>query len=750
MFGALAVPPNKFPLTVASIMRGTALIGRSPSGLQWSSDGSELFFSWGKADGTQNPEVQSYKIQRDGTGLAEVGERKLVDRIPAGADRSGTFSVYSRGGQIYLFNEATGRERHLSTTVEPRNEPMFLDGGKAIAYVQGDDFYRMDLSSGETDQLTMIRPANSPEAVPELSDSQKVLAAAEGKLFKYTGGGFGGLGGFRRRRRDGGQGARAGVASITIPSGYSVADSTLSPNGKWLALRFYAEGKGGRPTIVPNYVTRSGYTEDIPSYEKVGDRFGSTKMEVVDLGTGAVTELKLPREGGPSRPRWSPDGGRLAVWASATDHKDNWLESFDTSTRKFAQIYDEHNEAWVGGPGGESLGWLPDGKRLYIESEKTGFSQLYTLGPDGSDLKALTSGEFEVSDVRLDKKGSRFTFVSSEGSPFLRHLDAVGLDGGERTKLADLSADEEAAYAIAPDGKTVATVRSYANRPPELYLGSKQITTTPTAEWLSGPWTIPPIVMLPARDGTKVPAHLYLPAHWKRGGPAVVFVHGAGYLQNVYEGWSYYYREYMFHHLLSSMGYVVLDIDYRGSAGYGANWRTAIYRHMGGKDLDDQVDGARWLVQTYGVNERRIGIYGGSYGGFITLMAMFTQPGVFAAGAALRPVSDWANYNDGYTGEILNLPQNDPMAYQQSSPINFVSGLEGSLLICHGMVDTNVHFQDSVRLTEKLIELGKRNWQLAPYPTEDHSFVHPESWTDEYRRILELFERTIGSGRPVQ
>ena len=130
----------------------------------------------------------------------------------------------------------------------------------------------------------------------------------------------------------------------------------------------------------------------------------------------------------------------------------------------------------------------------------------------------------------------------------------------------------------------------------------------------------------------------------------------------------------MFHHLLMSRGYTVLDADYRGSRGYGRDWRTAIYRHMGGKDLDDQIDGARWLVSEHGVDPKRIGVYGGSYGGFITLMAMFTQPDVFAAGAALRPVTDWAHYNNGYTSSILNLPQSDAEAYQKSSPIYFAEG----------------------------------------------------------------------------
>jgi dipeptidyl aminopeptidase/acylaminoacyl peptidase len=304
-----------------------------------------------------------------------------------------------------------------------------------------------------------------------------------------------------------------------------------------------------------------------------------------------------------------------------------------------------------------------------------------------------------------------------------------------------------------PDGARIAFVHSTSNEPPELYVAAnragadaRRITTSPTAEWSSFAWLAPEIVHVPARDGVAVPARIYRPQDLgaEPNGAAVIFVHGAGYLQNVHNWWSTYYREYMFHHLLAQRGYTVLDIDYRGSAGYGRDWRTAIYRHMGGLDLTDQVDGSRYLQQNFGIDAERIGIYGGSYGGFITLMALFTEAESFGAGAALRSVTDWAHYNHGYTGRILNLPQDDTLAYRRSSPIYFADGLEDPLLIAHGMVDTNVHFSDVVRLAQRLIELGKTDWEMAVYPVENHAFVEPSSWTDEYRRILELFDRHIG------
>jgi dipeptidyl aminopeptidase/acylaminoacyl peptidase len=301
----------------------------------------------------------------------------------------------------------------------------------------------------------------------------------------------------------------------------------------------------------------------------------------------------------------------------------------------------------------------------------------------------------------------------------------------------------------------LAIVYSYAIKPPELYLmpfraGAEmtQVTTSSTEEWRAFKWIDPKIVTYKARDGAEVHARLFTPemigARRDSRRPAVIFVHGAGYLQEANRFWSAnYYRENMFNNLLASRGYVVLSPDYRASSGYGRDWRTAIYRHMGGKDLEDVVDGARFLVETERVDPRRIGVYGGSYGGLITLMAMFTTPDVFAAGAALRPVTDWLHYNHEYTANILNVPEADLEAFRRSSPIYFAEGLEGHLLLLHGMVDTNVFFQDTVRLVQRLIELRKDNWYVQPYPVEGHAFTEETSWADEYRRILRLFENTL-------
>ena len=164
---------------------------------------------------------------------------------------------------------------------------------------------------------------------------------------------------------------------------------------------------------------------------------------------------------------------------------------------------------------------------------------------------------------------------------------------------------------------------------------------------------------------------------------------------------------------------------------------------MGTPEIQDLEDGVKWLVANLDVDAKRVGTYGGSYGGFMTFMALFNSPDLFQAGAALRPVSDWAHYNHGYTSNILNTPDIDPIAYERSSPIYFAEGLEKPLLINAPMIDNNVFFVDVVRLVQRLIELEKKDFETAIYPVESHGFVQPSSWLDEYRRIYKLFETNL-------
>ena len=570
----------------------------------------------------------------------------------------------------------------------------------------------------------------------------------------------------------------------------------LAPDEKSVIVTVNEQADGSKNTIVPNFVTETSYTEDIGSRSKVGDTQNRSRLAIVSVDNGEVkwvdhgqkptvtaTETQTEKVGVEQRegiaqqiggrgvqgdkrasdvrereakdrdvqlfqPIWSEDGTKAIVAARAADNKDRWILALDPATGKTRVIVTEHDDAWIDGPGAFTLGWMKDNQHIYFQSERTGYAHLYTVSYEGGEPKQLTSGKWEVTGVQLSDDKSRFFLTTSEVHPGERHFYSMPADGGERTKITSMPGGNQAF--VSPDEKMLALIYSYSNKPPELFVTenrpgaeAKKLTSSPAPEFWNYAWIDPPIVTFKARDGAEVYARMYRPKNFKKGSPGVIFVHGAGYAQNVHRYWASYFREYMFHHFLMENGFLVMDVDYRASSGYGRDWRTAIYRHMGGKDLDDQVDAARWMVSEQGVDAKKIGLYGGSYGGFITLMALFTQPDVFAAGAALRPVTDWAHYNHGYTSNILNVPQKDAEAYKQSSPIYFAQGLKGALLICHGMVDTNVHFQDTVRLVQKLIELRKTNWELAVFPVEDHGFVEPTSWADEYKRIFKLFQENL-------
>ncbi|SHI73128.1 Dipeptidyl aminopeptidase/acylaminoacyl peptidase [Hymenobacter daecheongensis DSM 21074] len=792
--GAMAqvnpTPPAALgPLTVEKIMRDPAQwLGTAPANIAWSEDGRQIYFNW-------NPE----KARRDSlyvTTPAGRAPRKVSvaaqRALPAATgeyDQRYTRKVYEKNGDIFLLDLKTSRIRRVTNTAERETDPAFALRGTLISYTRAGNLYTWDPATGETTQRTDFRRGNRPAGTQPTDPAEKFLRAQQLALFQVI----------RQKDQDASARAKAqkAVARLSPKAIYlgqrTVESIQLSPDGRFVTYRLAQDPATEKTAIVPNFVTASGFTEDISTRTKVGAPQKAYEMGLYDIGRDTTYALgyqdlkgldeqpayrkeyqlkaKAPapadsakvakakdkpasalRRVVPYGPFWSDDGRRAFLVIRSADNKDRWIVSLDPATRKIALLDRQHDDAWINGPGigydEGNVGWLPDSRRVWFQSEETGYSHLYTLDVTTGQKKALTSGKFEIQKARLSRDKKTWYITANATHPGEQQFYRLPLEGGQLVQITTLPGASE--VTLSPDEKTLAVRYSRANRPWELYVmpnrpgaQARQLTHSTTPEFESYAWREPEIITIKARDGADVYARLYRPATAEAQGPAVVFVHGAGYLQNAHKWWSQYFREYMFHNLLVEKGYTVLDIDYRGSSGYGRDVRTGIYRAMGGKDLLDHVDGAKLLVDKYGVSPQRIGIYGGSYGGFITLMAMFTQPEVFRAGAALRSVTDWAHYNHGYTDNILNEPYLDSVAYVRSSPIYYAEGLKGALLMCHGMVDVNVHFQDIVRLSQRLIELHKENWELAVYPVEDHGFVEPSSWTDEYKRILKLFETNL-------
>jgi dipeptidyl aminopeptidase/acylaminoacyl peptidase len=458
---------------------------------------------------------------------------------------------------------------------------------------------------------------------------------------------------------------------------------------------------------------------------------------------------------------WSDDGRRAALLFFSTDNKDRWIATLEPPAAGLVTRHRISDAAWVNDYDFFDLGWLKDDTTLWYLAEDTGYSQLYTLVTDAPEKgsrgaaaarpRRLTQGDFEVSSPVLTHDGRSFYYLANASHPGVYDVWRLDVAGGKSEQISRIGGLND--FLLSPDESRLLLVNSQLARPDELFVqttepgaAARQLTRTVSPEFLSYDWTIPEIVAVPSSHGKQpVYSRVYTPEGFdpSRKYPAVVFIHGAGYLQNAHAGWSNYFREFMFHTFLTQNGYVVLDMDYRASAGYGRDWRTAIYRQMGYPEVEDLEDGVAWLVRNKSVDRERIGVYGGSYGGFLTFMALFRKPDLFAAGAALRPVTNWAHYNHPYTANILNTPEVDPEAYDKSSPIEYAEGLRKPVLICHGMQDDNVHFQDTVFLVQRLIELKKENFETAIYPVEPHGFVQPASWLDEYRRIFKLMETHV-------
>jgi dipeptidyl aminopeptidase/acylaminoacyl peptidase len=761
-------------LSVEKIMQDPSWMGTFPSNVKWGEHGENIYFYYNLQE---DPSDSLYKINLKNTDeIVKVHWKDQEEFIPSNAasNDAATKKLYVKDGTLLLYDVKKRNKQTLLNLGEDINDPKFLADENLISFTFNDNAYVFNLKKGNLRKLTNIQSGNkSSDSETSLSERDQWLEKENLGLLEVV-----------RERKEDEEASKAFRDMTKSPEPYTfysgakrISDITVSPDLKYVTFRLITRSDADR-TEVPDYVDASGYTVNLPARSKVGSEQTKVELAVYNIAKDTayvVNTENLPgitdlpdytkdypetdweqevREVIPSGAYFSEDGLYAVVNVRSHDNKDRWITRLDLESGELENLDRQRDEAWIAGPGigysfgGGTLGWLPDNRHIYFQSEETGYSHLYLLNVENGNKKQLTSGNYEVFDPFLSKNKKHWYLTTSEVHPGERHFYRMPLMGGKMEKLTSMTGNNE--VSLSPDEKYMAIHHSYSNKPWELYLKktsakaeARQLTSGQSEEFRSYNWRDPKVVSFEAEDGAMVPARLYKPEESMKNGAAVIFVHGAGYLQNAHKWWSSYFREYMFHNLLTDLGYTVLDIDYRGSAGYGRDWRTGIYRHMGGKDLSDQVDGAEYLVSEHGVNAEKIGIYGGSYGGFITLMALFNEADTFKSGAALRSVTDWAHYNHGYTSNILNEPSKDPIAYKRSSPIYFAEGLEGNLLIAHGMVDVNVHFQDVVRLAQRLIELKKENWEMAVYPVEDHGFIEPTSWMDEYKRILKLFNETL-------
>lgn len=782
-----AMPAMAGQLTMEKIMAHPDWIGHAVERPHWSADGRHIYYRL-KRDGSEIRDL--YRVDPAGGENVRVPADQLadVDGDPV-FDAGHRYAAFVRHGDVFVRELAGGRLIQVTRTPQREDGVQWSADGTAVQYRCGNQWYSYRLAAGASQPVATLKTGDDPAA-----DKPDALARKQLELFETL------------RHADAEKKARreydlaldrADATRAPQPfwmgKGTTIAATALSPDGRWmLVVTQPSHYDDGKPAVVNHYVTRSGYTEKEKARPYVGrnapvpqsvwlldltdhvkhalsldDLPGIHDDPLADLRAKAQANLRkaghddeaealeAPKTRSVSvtgfvmHPMvWSDDGKAAAIQLRANDNKDRWIASVDLASHRLVLQDHLHDAAWISWAF-NGFGFVPGTRTLWYLSEESGYSQLYVKAPGGK-ARQLTSGHFEVSEPVFSADGKWAYVNANREAPYAYDIYRVPLAGGKLERVTRFGAID--GFRLSPDGSRLAVLHSSAYMLPQLAVvdadggQARELTDTMKPAFKAVDWVEPRIVKVPSSHGAgDIYAKLYLPqdADTARTRPAVLFVHGAGYLQDVTRGWTYYFREQMFHNLLLQEGYVVLDMDYRASAGYGRDWRAAIYRRMGHPELEDLLDGKAWLVRHHHVDPARVGIYGGSYGGFMTEMALLRAPGEFAAGAALRAPADWATYNGPYTSDILNTPQIDPEAYKVSSPIEYAENLQDPLLIEHGLIDNNVLPSDSIRLYQRFIELRKKNFWISLYPMERHGFEHPSSWYDEYRRIHELFTRFV-------
>jgi dipeptidyl aminopeptidase/acylaminoacyl peptidase len=762
------------PITLDQAMANPDWIGNPVEAAWWGWDSRQIYFRQKRAG---SPLRDTFQIAT-AYAVKKVDDKQLanLDSADPVYNRDRTRAILLRNGDLFERDLKTGALTQILRSTTPAADPQYAADGAHVQFRIGSDWFSWSRGERLVSPVALLRTAKDPDAAPDADtrrDLQLRLMSTLARLKEEKDA--------TRERRNEERGADATRAPLPVYLGEKVTidASSLSPDGRYLLVVTSAkDGDKRRIGKLAKYVTESGYEETDDQRKRVSDAGPQAQqLKLVELATRKVTDLSFdalpginvdplaelraahkldPLKGNrgirfESREEsihWSANGAQVAVMAQAIDNKDRWIATVDLTAARLKPVHRLSDAAWVNSRGND-FGWQPDNSTLWYQSEESGYAHLYAMTADGKS-RALTSGKWETSAIEWNADGSTAYFLCNPKLPGTYEVCSTSIKDGALRELTSLGGVES--FTLSPDGRKLLVRYSASYMPAQIATvasgggAATQLTDTRSADYKAREWVTPQIVAVPSTHGADpVWAKLYRPATLEAGRkyPVVMFVHGAGYLQNTTRRFPVYFREQMFHNLLVEKGYIVLDMDYRASLGYGRDWRTAIYRQMGHPELEDYLDGLNWLVANHQGDPKNVGIYGGSYGGFMTFMAMLRAPERFKSGAALRPVTDWTTYNHEYTANILNTPDLDPDAYKVSSPIEYADKLQGNLLIAHGMIDDNVFFQDSVRMAQRFIELKKDNWELAPYPMERHGFVHPESWYDEYRRIYQLFERTL-------
>jgi dipeptidyl-peptidase 4 len=702
-------------LSVDRIYSQPSLSGRLTRGIAWSPDGKRLTYLDAKGSG-RDAKTELWSLDAaSGERSVLISADKLENIFPAPPSKQ---------------SQATGAGRHAPSQYQwsPNSEALLFEGTNAIAW------FDLKLQSGRVlisgkEDLSDIKISPNSKYVSFIRDHNLwIVSTTDGKERAVTTGGSEVL---RKGEVD-----WVYSEELDIYSGY-----WWSPDSSAIAYLEMDESKVSQFSLL-NYESYTGEAE-LQRYPVAGGQNPAVRILVASLSggeprlmdTGTETNMYLPRV------NWLPDSRRLAIQRLNRDQNVLELLLADPSTGKTSTLLTEKDQYWINIS--DDLHFFKDNNRFLWSSERTGYRHLYLYGLDGKEIAQLTKGDWEVNHVEaVDEAKGLVYFTSTEKSPTERHLYRVAFDGSGFARIT--KEDGFHMVNLSPTADLFVDMYSNAMTPPrqDLYRtdGTKASTINENKVDELSQYHLSPVEFstVKARDGVLLNCFMIKPPNFDpaKKYPVIVYTYGGPHAQVVLNAWTG--PNLLWHEMMAQKGYIIFALDNRGSAGRGHVFEESIHYHFGIPELNDQRDGVAWLQQQPWVDPHRVGIWGWSYGGHMTLHAMFEAPDLFKVGFAGGPVTDWRFYDTIYTERYMGLPQQHESEYKESSPITHVEGFKGKLLIAQGTGDDNVHYSNTLTLINDLINRGIYVEVIAA-PGRGHGVSDPPARKVVFNRVTQFF-----------
>jgi dipeptidyl aminopeptidase/acylaminoacyl peptidase len=651
------------------------------------------------------------------------------------SERAGIANLYVSGASPGSRNDKALTS--FTTAGQMTGVPFWSSDSRIIYFAHDGDLWQVG-ADGSGLRATWETPAQESSIAPAPDGRRVAFVRADGEQRAEI---------LARSLSDGSE------TRIAVHEGPNVGGLVWSPDGTRLA--FTAGSKTIRHEQTPEY---SGakiiytITERTPSQAFVVAATGGTPSVVAaPTGFGGF--------------RWL-DSSRVVFDRQGTDYKTRSIVATGADGGAARTLFEEKDLKFWSIPGQADPGARPspDGRWIAFISDKDGWDHLYVMPAAGGEPIQITRGTFEAWRPSWSPDSTRIVFDANEpGRPGTRHLGVatIGADPSRATVKTITSGRGTNTWATwSPDGTRVAYQHTDTQNSADLFVIDAAGSSAPTRISQSMPAAFdrsafiePEFVTYPGPDGQPVPGYLFVPKGLDRSRkhPAIVWIHGDGVNQN-YDGWHVqrnYAVYYSFHQYLLQKGYIVFAPDYRGSIGYGRAWRQGVYMDVGGNDAKDAWMAAHYLKTLGYVDMDRVGVWGLSYGGFFTLIAMVDQPRLYRAGINVAGVADYEMYyQDPYRGAWTTMrigrPEENPKVYAQASPVSRISRLEHPLLTLHGTADVNVPYLHAVKIVDEALKKGKGNLvEFMVYPGEFHYFTREHVLIDAWHRAERFFDKHL-------